>query len=55
MTFAAPAADNSPDAANTRTGTYTETITGLHKKDLVTSGTFLLKKINTIAALNPAP
>jgi hypothetical protein len=55
MTFAAPVANNSPDAANTRTGTYTETITGLHNKALVTSGTFLLKKINTIAKLNPAP
>jgi hypothetical protein len=56
MTFSAPAAgDNSPGASSTRTGTYTETIVGLHKTNLVTAGTFTLRRLNNISEINPAP
>lgn len=33
-------------------GTYKETITGLHKTNIVTAGTFSLKRISTVGVLN---
>jgi len=36
-------------------GTYRETITGIHKNPLHLGGTFFLRRLSTIAELNPAP
>ena len=37
------------------TGTYTETITGLHKNPIAVSGVFALRRVSDIATLAPAP
>jgi hypothetical protein len=57
LTFApVPGGDLSPEVGTTiRTGTYQETVTGLHKTPLVTTGTFLLRRQNTLGQLNPPP
>ena len=40
---------------NEMAGTYRETITGIHKNALQLEGTFFLRRLSTIAELNPAP
>ncbi|MEI9961487.1 MAG: hypothetical protein WDM76_10280 [Limisphaerales bacterium] len=34
-------------------GTYRETMSGLHKVPLLTSGTFWLQRVSTVSAFNP--
>jgi hypothetical protein len=36
-------------------GTYRETVTGIHKNPIHTSGTFRLTRVSLIASLNPSP
>ena len=36
-------------------GNYRETVSGLHRQDIVVSGTFRLTRIATTAVLNPQP
>ncbi len=57
MTFAVVApGDLAPEAGSSvRTGTYQETVTGLHKNALVTTGTFTLRRLNTLGQINPPP
>lgn len=57
MTFAAvQPGDLSPEAGySIRTGTYQETVTGLHKNAIVTTGTFTLRRLNTLGQINPPP
>lgn len=57
LTFAPVAGgDLSPEAGTAlRTGTYQETVTGLHKNALVTTGTFTLRRVNTLGEINPTP
>ena len=57
MTFAAVApGDLSPEAGySIRNGTYQETVTGLHKNAIVTTGTFTLRRLNTLGQINPPP
>jgi hypothetical protein len=40
---------------NEMAGSYRETITGIHKNALQLEGTFFLRRLTTIAELNPAP
>ena len=57
MTFAAVVpGDLSPEAGySIRTGAYQETVTGLHKNAIVTTGTFTLRRLNTLGQINPTP
>ncbi len=57
ITFAPVAGgDLSPEnGASVRTGTYRESVTGLHKAALVTAGTFTLRRMNTLGEINPVP
>lgn len=57
ITFAAlNGGDLFPEAGHSRrTGTYQETVTGLHKAALVTTGTFTLQRMNTLGQINPPP
>ena len=57
LTFNAPVpGDLSPAGGySVRSGTYRETVTGLHKNILVTTGTFTLNRVNNIGQINPAP
>lgn len=57
FTFAPiPTTDLSPAAGySERSGTYEESVTGLHKNTLVTTGTFTLNRLNNIGQLNPSP
>ncbi len=57
LTFDPPPADDlAPAAGYSRyTGTYRETLGGLHRQPLYLQGTFTLKRVNPIATLNPAP
>jgi hypothetical protein len=36
-------------------GTYTETLTGLHKDDIIVSGPFMLRQVATTDQLTPQP
>jgi hypothetical protein len=56
ITFDAIPNDKAPSSGfSQRTGTYKETVTGLHKNSIVTTGTFTLQRLNTLGELNPAP
>ena len=55
LVFDAPGNSNKPADATLRTGTYSETLTGLHKQALVAEGTFTLRRVNQLTELNPAP
>ncbi|HEY4285224.1 MAG TPA: hypothetical protein VGM62_19350 [Chthoniobacterales bacterium] len=56
LTFDPLPNDQAPSTGfSQRTGTYKETVTGLHKNNLITTGTFLLRRINTLGEINPAP
>jgi hypothetical protein len=54
LTFGASPDSNKPGSAEVRTGTYRETIAGLHKQALVVEGTFTLRRVNQLTELNPA-
>jgi hypothetical protein len=54
LTFAAAPANPKPGDATVRTGTYKETIAGLHRQPLVVEGTFTLRRVNQLTELNPA-
>lgn len=56
FTEAAPSDDlnERPETGGNRlVGTYTETVTGMHKRPIQTEGTFLLERVLTNATLNP--
>jgi hypothetical protein len=55
LVFDAAGNSDRPSDAALRTGTYRETLTGLHRQGLVTEGTFTLRRINQLTELNPAP
>lgn len=55
LVFDAAANSSKPADAALRTGTYRETITGLHKQELVAEGAFTLRRVNQLTELNPAP
>lgn len=51
-----PGGDLSPETGfSVRTGTWQETVTGLHKNPLVTTGTVRLQRLNTLGTINPPP
>ena len=52
-----PAPANPPPGYGERIlhGTYTETITGLHRTNIVVAGTFRLNRLETTGLLNPQP
>jgi hypothetical protein len=51
-----PLGQNPPDWGDTVVGgTYRETLTGLHRNDIVSQGTFRLRRVADMSVLNPAP
>lgn len=56
LTFDPPPSGASPTAGySERSGTYAETISGLHRAPVLIRGAFTLRRVNPIAELNPAP
>ncbi|MBS0657632.1 MAG: hypothetical protein JSR82_05205 [Verrucomicrobia bacterium] len=56
LTFDPPPTAPSPTAGySERGGTYTETITGLHRSPVLVRGAFTLRRVNPIAEINPTP
>jgi hypothetical protein len=55
LAFNPPSQNPNPADSAVRTGTYRETITGLHKQALIVEGTFTLRRVNQLSELNPAP
>ena len=56
ITFDPEATGSDPSAGySQRTATYRETLSGLHKQALVIEGPVVLRRVNAIETLNPAP
>jgi hypothetical protein len=56
LTFTPPPANQAPSTGfSTRSGTYREEVSGLHKNHLFTNGIFTLRRVNTIGEINPSP
>jgi hypothetical protein len=55
LTFDSPPSGSDPGNATLRTGTYRETIAGLHKQPIVVEGIFTLRRVNQLTELNPTP
>ncbi|MDB6152670.1 MAG: hypothetical protein JWL90_1123 [Chthoniobacteraceae bacterium] len=55
LTFDTPTTSNNTPSSgySERTGSYRETVTGLHKNVIITKGTFRLSRLNTLGEINP--